>query len=304
MANQSSPLAATKPKIDPVMPAEMMKQIKRAVDEVDATTESFLFIGRKAAGKKTLALTIPGRKFIHCFDQNASSGLSGRKDVDYVEWLPKKLRLTVKSTPKGGADATPVANPPGPWGDFEKFHMRAQDTNFYQQYDVVGFISCTSMTDLLLDHIVAMQGRPGYVPVLGDYHLAGQGMANTLRSTLSENVMVFATANYSYEQDDETKNMINHPVIIGQQKSKIPNIFSNVWACNAQYDGKGEVVKYFIQTVEDKQTLNLGRSRRLVHLSARVEVTMTNPQANMNQGVAQFFAQAGIKIGGKKAQSD
>ena len=301
---KSSPLTATKPKLDPVMPAEMMKQIKHAVDEVDATTESFLFIGRKSTGKKSLALTIPGRKFIHCFDQNASSGLAGLPDVDYVEWLPHKLRTVIRSTPKGGAKGDPVPNPPGPWGEFERFHMRAQDTNFYREYDIVGFISCTSMADLLLDHIVAMQGRPGYVPELGDYHLAGQGMANAFRSTLSEDVVVFATAHYSYEQDDETKKMMNLPVLIGQQKSKIPNIFSNVWKCEVEYDGKVGATKYWIQTVEDKYTLNLGRSRRLTQLPSRVEVTMANPRAAQGQGIAKFLADAGIKIGGKRTQSD
>ncbi len=301
----SSPLAATKPELDPVMSAEMMKQIKHAVDEVDETTESFLLIGRKSAGKKTLALTVPGKKLVFCFDHNASSGLAGLRDVDYIEFLPKKLKATLRPTPPAGDPIRKgfhqVADPGGPFSDFEKFHMRAQNTNFYQQYDVVGFISCTSLQDIMLDHTVAMLGRPGYVAEMNDRNLVGQGMANIFRTILSEDVMVFATAHYSYEQDDETKKMMNLPVLIGQQKSRIPNIFSNVWMCEVDHEPKTGVVKYFIQTVEDRYTLNLGRSRRLTQLPSRVEVTMADPRVAKGQGIAKFLADAGIKVGEKKA---
>ncbi len=295
----AAPLTATPAKAA-VMPADMLLQLKHASQEIDQTTESFLFIGRKSSGKKTLALTIPGKKLIFCFDHNASSGLAGMKDVDYIEFLPRKLKGAMKPTPPGDAAVrksfNPVANPPGPFGDFEKFLRKAQETDFFQQYDVIGLISCTSLQDIMLDHTIAMLGRPGYVPERNDRNLVGQGMANIFRSILSEDVMVFATAHYSYNQDDETKRMMNLPVLIGQQKSKIPNIFSNVWMCSVEYDGKSEDgVKYFIQTVEDKQTFNLGRSRRLASLPPRKDVTMKDPRNVTGQGIAAIFAQAGIK---------
>ena len=292
-------LAVAEPRGPATMSDDMLARIKHAVDETDDRTESFLFIGRKSSGKKTLALTIPGRKFIFCFDPNASSGLAGLKDVDYIEFLPRKLRAVLKPTPdredKARKDFHQVSDPPGPWNDFEKFHQRAQDSNFYPQYDVVGFISCTSMQDISLDHTVAMQGRPGYVAERNDRNLVGQNMANVFRTILSENVIVFATAHYSYEQDDETKRMMNAPVLIGMQKAKIPNIFSNVWMLEVEHDKKTGVVEYFAQTVEDSQSLNLGRSRRLAFLAPRFKITSKNPSDPRGWGIGQFFAQAGIK---------
>lgn len=285
-----------------VMPDELLASIKHAEQETGQQVESFLFLGRKSTGKKTMGLSIPGdKKFIYCFDHNASAGLAGIKGVDYKEFLPRNLRLSFKPTP-GISDSvrkgwSTVSNPPGPFSDFERFFQLAQDSGFHRQYDVIGFISCTSLQDILLDHIIAMQGRPGYVPEMNDRNLAGQGIANIFRSTLSEDVTVFATAHYSYEQDEETKAMMNLPVLIGQQKSRIPNIFSNVWACEVE-EQKEQPVKYFVRTVENKTTWNLGKSRRFSWLPARVEVTIKDMNNLRNEGIALFFKEAERKIKG------
>jgi len=296
---------AAPPGVASVMPPELLTSIKHAETETGQQVESFLFLGRKSTGKKTLGLSIPGdKKFIYCFDHNAAAGLAGIKGVDYKEFLPRNLKLAFRPTPSGDDKArkgwATVTNPPGPFSEFEHFFQLAQDSGFHQQFDAVGFISCTSLQDILLDHITAMQGRPGYIPEMNDRNLAGQGIANVFRSVLSENVTIFATAHYSYEQDEGTKAMMNLPVLIGQQKSRIPNIFSNVWACEVE-EQKELPPKYFVRTVENKNTWNLGKSRRFSWLPGRVEVTIKDMNDLRNEGIAALFKEAERRIKGMAA---
>ena len=67
-----------------------------AKDYTDLATPKFLVLGKTGAGKTAGFLTIPGKKFIYCFDPNSILTLRGH-DVDFEEFLPDDLSMKVTS---------------------------------------------------------------------------------------------------------------------------------------------------------------------------------------------------------------
>ena len=71
-----------------------------ARDAHETSAHKFFLLGDTGAGKTAQFLTLPGKKFIYLFDPNAILTLRGH-DVDYEEYLPDRLNLSVKSLAKG-----------------------------------------------------------------------------------------------------------------------------------------------------------------------------------------------------------
>lgn len=70
----------------------------------ESSTHKFLLLGDTGSGKTTQFLTLPGRKFIYLFDPNAILSLQGH-DIDYEEFLPDSLNLSIKSLSKSSGVA-------------------------------------------------------------------------------------------------------------------------------------------------------------------------------------------------------
>src|SRR5690606_35656817 len=76
-----------------------------AKDARQTAARKFLLLGDTGGGKTTQILTSPGRKFAYLFDPNAILSLQGH-DLEYEEFLPDRLNLSVRSLSKDKGDKT------------------------------------------------------------------------------------------------------------------------------------------------------------------------------------------------------
>lgn len=211
----------------------------------------FLLLGDTGSGKTTQFLTLPGRKFIYLFDPNALLSLAGN-ELDYEEWLPDRLNLSVKSLKKDVGDKTTnlVNDLYKRWeDDFDK----KMKEGFFDQYDVVGMDSATTFLDLIMDRVLSINGRAGQWPQQDDYGPQMMAFTSCVRTLTSMNKTVFMTGHMEMKQDELTKKIFNQPMMTGRLRTKIPLLFSDIFICGAVEDGKGKVA-HRIQTMPDRTT--------------------------------------------------
>jgi len=212
----------------------------------------FLLLGDTGSGKTTQFLTLPGKKFVYLFDPNAILSLKGH-DIEYEEFLPDRLNLSVKSLSKGtgGDKTTNLANQV--YLAFEKDFNDKLDKGFFDSFDVVGFDSATTMLDTIMDRVLTINGRAGQWPQQDDYGPQMQVFTSLCRTLTSLGKTVFMTGHMETKQDELTKKIFRQPMFTGRLRTKIPLLFSDIFVCEAENDGQGKV-KHKVQTVPDRIT--------------------------------------------------
>lgn len=222
-----------------------------AKDAQERTKHRILLLGDTGGGKTTQFLTLPGRKFIYLFDPNALLSLAGH-DLDYEEFLPDRLNLSVKSLAKDKGDKTTnlINHLYVKWEtDFDKKVREG----FFDQYDVVGMDSATTFLDLIMDRVLSINGRAGQWPQQDDYGPQMMAFTSVVRTLTSMDKTVFMTGHMEMKQDEMSKKIFRQPMMTGRLRTKIPLLFSDIFVCEAENDGKGSV-KHKIQTVPDRIT--------------------------------------------------
>lgn len=222
------------------------------------TQHRILLLGDTGSGKTTQILTLPGRKFVYLFDANALLSLQGH-DVDYEEFLPDRLNLSVKSLSKdkGGDKTTNLKN--DMYVEWEKdFDYRIKE-GFFDSYDVIGFDSCTTFLDLIMDRVLTINGRPGSWPQQDDYGPQMISFINVCRTLVSLGKTIVMTGHLETKKDELVQRIFRQPMMTGRLRTKIPLLFSDVFICEAENDGRGNV-SHKIQTVPDRITTSVRTS--------------------------------------------
>lgn len=242
----------------------------------------FLLLGDTGSGKTTQFLTLPGKKFIYLFDPNAILSLRGH-DVEYEEFLPDRLNLSVRSLSKdkGGDKTTNHQN--DMYVEWEKDFDQKMESGFFEQFDVVGMDSATTFLDLIMDRILTINGRAGNWPQQDDYGPQMSTFTNVCRTLMSLDKTVFMTGHMETKQDELTKRILRQPMMTGRLRTKIPLLFSDIFITEAENDGKGNI-KHKIQTAPDRMTTAV-RSSFNPQLEAFEDVTIDWSQDVVGQGI-------------------
>ena len=215
--------------------------------------EKFLVLGNTGSGKTTLFATLPGRKFIYLFDPNALNSLQGF-DIEYEEFLPDVLNMAVTSLSKGKGDRPQVAKAKSPssvYQDFERDLETKLESGFFNDFDGIGFDSFTTLSDMVMDRVLEINGRAGQWPQMDDYGPQMNTLTNIVRTVTALGKTIYFTGHVEMKQDELTSRIYQTPLMTGRLKAKLPLLFSEIYLAKAETDPKG-VVKYLIQTKPDR----------------------------------------------------
>lgn len=239
--------------------------------------EKFLLIGPTGSGKTTQFLTLPGKKFMYIFDPNALNTIAGH-DIDYELYTPDILNMNVVSLTKGVGDKSPSHQVPMTYVDFERDFESKIASGFFNNYDVLGFDSMTTLADIVMDRVLYLNGRFGKQPEQPDWSAQINTIKNIFRTATSIDITFFATAHKELKQDELTKKIEYQIVLPGQLRVKLPLLFSEIYHTEVVLDDK-LAHTYRIQTKPDRYN---SVARCTLGLDQYVDVTvhdMKNPTA-------------------------
>ena len=214
-------------------------------------TEKFLVIGQTGSGKTSLFSTIPGKKFLYVFDPNSLNTIKGQ-DIDYEIFTPDVVDMKAKSLSSKAQDDRPLERlEPRTYVDWEADFESKIKSGFFDDYDVLGFDSITTLADLVMDRVMFINGRFGKQPMQDDWAAQINTLKNIFRSATSLPMQFFATAHKDMKQDELTKKVFYQIVFPGQLRVKLPLLFSEIYNCEVDVDAEGKSM-YKIQTKPDR----------------------------------------------------
>jgi hypothetical protein len=222
-----------------------------ALTAQSTSKRKFFVLGDTGSGKTTQCLTLTGRKFAYLFDPNAILSLKGY-DVEYEEFLPDKLNLSVRSLSKDKGDKT-TSHLIDLYVQWEKDFQKKLESGFFDSYDIVILDSITTFLDMIMDRVLTINGRSGNWPQQDDYGPQMLVFTNVMRNLMALDKIIYVTGHMETKQDELTKRIFRTPMMTGRLKTKIPLLFSDIFVCEAENDGKGKT-KHKIQTVPDRIT--------------------------------------------------
>jgi len=215
------------------------------------TAHRILVLGDTGSGKTSQLLTLPGKKFAFLFDANAVLSLRGY-DVDYEEYLPDQLNLSVSSLSKGKGDKL-TNHQSDLYVQWERSFNEKMADGFFDQYDVIALDSATTFLDLIMDRVLTINGRAGQWPQQDDYGPQMISFTNVCRALTAMGKMVYVTGHLEVKQEELTKRIFRRPMMTGRLTTKIPLLFSDVLIAEAENTGQG-ATNFKLQTVPDRIT--------------------------------------------------
>lgn len=226
-----------------------------AMNAHETTTPKILLLGDTGSGKTSQLLTLPGRKFAYLFDPNAILSLQGY-DVDYEEFLPDRINLSVKSLKKDVKGDTNSNFKNIMYAEWEQDFNKKVDSGFFDQYDVIAFDSATTFLDLIMDRVLTINGRGGQWPQQDDYGPQMQTFTNVCRTLMALGKVIFMTGHLETKKDELTQRIFRNPMMTGKLRTKIPLLFSHILVCEVDNDGRGGI-KHKVMTAPDRMTTSV-----------------------------------------------
>lgn len=251
-----------------------------AKDAVQTSARKFLLLGDTGGGKTTQILTFPGKKFCYLFDPNAILSLQGH-DLEYEEFLPDRLNLSVKSLTKDKGDKT-TSFQNSLYVEWEKDFNDRIKGGFFNNIDLIAFDSATTLLDLIMDRVLTVNGRAGSWPQQDDYGPQMLAFQNVCRQLTALGKTVVMTGHLETRQDELTKRIFRTPMMTGRLKTKVPLLFSDIYICEANNDGRGKVT-HTIQVVPDRMTTTVRSS--IKGLNPAEDVTIDWKKDPVGQGI-------------------
>lgn len=240
----------------------------------ETSTHKILLLGDTGAGKTTQLLTLPGRKFAYLFDPNAILSLRGH-DVEYEEFLPDRLNLSVKSLKKDVGDKTTNFKN-DLYVEWEKDFNSRVESGFFNDYDVVAFDSATTFLDLIMDRVLTINGRAGQWPQQDDYGPQMLSFTNVCRTLMALKKTILMTGHLEVKKDELLQRIFRSPMMTGRLKTKIPLLFSDIFVCEVENDGRGNI-SHRVQTVPDRMTTSVRCSLKNVEPFEDVTIDWKKP---------------------------
>lgn len=256
-----------------------------AKDARELAHNKILMLGDTGSGKSTQFLSLPGKKFAYLFDSNAILSLQGH-DVEYEEFMPDKLSLSLTSLTKGKGDTTQAQKTTGAevyraWE--EDFEKKIKD-GYFKDIDWVMFDSMTTFSDLVMDGILAINGRGGQWPQQDDYGPQMLVIRNVVRTATTQGCGVYFTGHEEMIKDELTHTIYRQPVFTGKLRQKLPLLFSEIFHCEAQADAKTGKTHYSIQTQKDRKSMTIRTSIKGLKPFEDVTLDFTRPLEDQGLG--------------------
>jgi len=253
-----------------------------------------LAYGKAGSGKTSLFRTLPGRKFLYMFDPAGLNSLSSDDDITFEEFLIDIVPMSV-NTLKGSKDSSsPNYQSMETYSRWENDFQMRLDKNWFTDssveidgvkggFDVIGFDSLTTLTDIVMDRILQLNQRAGKNPELGDYGILTNTLSRIVRNAAATNCTIFLTAHEQMQQDKLMRSISNEIMVPGQLRVKLPLLFSEIYHCTAEVDSKG-LPRYKISTIAE-ELFPLARASNVMKnagLQLFQDVTITTKDATQS----------------------
>jgi hypothetical protein len=255
--------------------------------------DKVLVVGGVGIGKTLNFWTLPGRKFAYLFDPNARAAVQGDKNIDFLEFIPDldEIDISIKSLTKEKGDA-PIRKKISPetYPKFAKDFNDRIDAGFFKDYDWLMFDSCTTLSDIMMDRIMYINGRAGRQPQQDDYGPEMQSMKKLFRlATGVAGCNLYVTAHHEVYKDEATSRSYSRIMMTGRGRIRIPLMFSQIYVLDTEVEknDKGvKVAQFFAQTAPDKDHPIARTTVR--GLSLRENVTIDFKKPLLGQGLGRF----------------
>jgi hypothetical protein len=254
--------------------------VPNALNAHQIAQHRILLLGEIGSGKTSQILTLPGKKYVHCFDSNALLTLRGH-DIDYDEYLPSPVSAAVSSLAKGKADSRGTTTS-DIYLQFERTFDERLKSGFFDQYDWVCFDSATTLLDLIMDRILTLNGRFGQYPQMDDYGPTMTAFTNLCRTAIGLSKGILMTGHLEVKQDEKTKQITNRPMLTGRLVAKIPLLFSDIFYLDTALDEKNKLA-YRLQTAPSGMNKTIRTSIRGLEIFEDITLDFTRPI--MGQGL-------------------
>ena len=259
-------------------------------------------LGYAGAGKTTQLLTFQGKKFGYLFDPNSINSLQGY-DVDYEEFYPRDINLDVKSLSKEKNDKkykpTMETTSAEVYQEWEKDFEDRISKGFFDPYDWIMLDSFTTLSDLVMDEVLRLNGRPDQWPNQDDYGPQMLTLKNIVRTLTGMGKNVYVTGHLELQQDDLSKKIYQTPVMTGKLKAKLPLMFSEVLVFEAGTTSKGES-NFVMQTKPTREIPLVRTSIKGLELYEDITIDWNkDPEGQGLGGILQWW-EAQKKGGNKK----
>jgi hypothetical protein len=231
-----------------------------------------ILVGSGGAGKTSQILTLPGKTFAYLFDPSALSAIRGF-DVEYETFFATHVDMAAKSLTKNVVNDKSKAKEDASqvyvnWeADFEKKTREG----FWDTVDNVVLDSFTTFSDVVMDRILKLNGRPGQFPQQDDWTAQMSTIMNVVRTFAGMNKLLLCTAHDNFKQDEATSRMQNVIMLTGQLRVKLPLLFSEILHLEHVADTKGSA--YRMQTRPDRMNPNIRTSMRGVEMYEDITIT-------------------------------
>lgn len=226
----------------------------------ETATKKILLLGDTGAGKTSQLLTLPGKKYAYLFDPNAVLSLQGY-DVDYDEYLPDQMNLSVKSLKSGVAGDKTTNYQSDLYLRWEKDFNEKVKGGFFNAYDVIMMDSATTFLDMIMDRVLTINGRFGQWPQQDDYGPQMVAFTNVCRTLTALNKTVLMTGHLDVKKDELQQRIFRSPMMTGRLKQKIPLLFSDILVCEVEGDPRSGK-KHKVQTAPDRITTTIRTSMK------------------------------------------
>ncbi len=249
-------------------------------------------IGPVGAGKTTQFLTLPGKKFIYLFDPSGLEAIQGH-DVTYEEFLPAKLNFTISPRPKGGGTIEDKQLgverlKAQAYAQWEKHFKKSLDDGYFDQFDVIGLDSTTTLVDMMLTDVAGREGRLNYPPELNDHNIAKEQLKKIFIVFCSLKALFYSVGHTIYRQNEQSKKLLNDILIPGDLKTRGPILFGSVLL--ADYKMSGENKSFSMQSIKDSHNENL--KTNIPMLKPFHDVTIGNLSRPEAFGLGKLLTQA------------
>lgn len=276
-----------------------MREVQNATSYKGGTI-SQLCVGDTGGGKTAGLLTLKGRKFCYTFDHNSVQTLRGH-DIDFIEFVPELIDLDVVTLKGGQRDqysrAQEQGAEPRTYIEFEQDFEERLRSGFFNDYDVIGCDSATTLQDIVMDRAMYLNGRFGKWPEKADWTASMNAIMKILRTMTSvrkpdqSKLMLYLTAHLDLQRDDTTGKIFNQMNFIGKLKARVPLLFTNIWFCFAEANKEGKT-QWYVRTQPDRYTPFL-RTASVRGLDAVENVTIDDWNDPVGEGIGGLLAYKG-----------